>query len=169
MTLRIALAEDNYLVREGIEQVLRGDEEIAVLASCADMPSLLEAVEADPPDVVLTDLAEVAGYANSVGRRATPPMARDAAAWLSELIVRRTASRFSRSLVPLAGVAIGAGWSMFNVRRVTRLPLRPPAPDELLRLADDIMNDEHAYNEARQRYLALPDPPDAGPPDGLPA
>jgi hypothetical protein len=115
------------------------------------------------PDVVLTDLAEVAGYANSVGRRATPPMARDAAAWLSDLIVRRTASRFSRSLIPLAGVAIGAGWSMFNVRRVTRLPLRPPAPDELLRLADDIMNDEHAYNEARQRYLELPDPPDAGP------
>jgi DNA-binding NarL/FixJ family response regulator len=27
-----------------------------VLASCADMPSLLEAVEADPPDVVLTDI-----------------------------------------------------------------------------------------------------------------
>ena len=56
MTLRIALAEDNYLVREGIEQVLRGDEGIEVLACCADMPSLLAAVEADPPDVVLTDI-----------------------------------------------------------------------------------------------------------------
>jgi DNA-binding NarL/FixJ family response regulator len=56
MTIRIALAEDNFIVREGIEQVLRGDEEIAVLASCADMPSLLEAVDADPPDVVLTDI-----------------------------------------------------------------------------------------------------------------
>ena len=32
------------------------------------------------PDVVLTDLAEAAGYATSVGRRATPAMARDAAA-----------------------------------------------------------------------------------------
>ncbi|MGC1165845.1 MAG: response regulator transcription factor [Solirubrobacterales bacterium] len=56
MTLRIALAEDNYLVREGIEQVLRGDEEIEVLDCCADMPSLLAAVKADPPDVVLTDI-----------------------------------------------------------------------------------------------------------------
>jgi DNA-binding NarL/FixJ family response regulator len=56
VTLRIALAEDNYLVREGLEQLLAGDEEIQVLASCADMPSLLAAVEADPPDVVLTDI-----------------------------------------------------------------------------------------------------------------
>ncbi len=56
MALRIALAEDNYIVREGIEQVLRGDEEIEVIASCADMPSLLAAVEAEAPDVVLTDI-----------------------------------------------------------------------------------------------------------------
>ena len=46
---------------------------------------------------------------------------------------------------------------MFNVRRVARLPLRPPAEEELLRLADDIMNDRHAYNEARRRYLQPPD------------
>lgn len=56
MALRIALAEDSYIVREGIEQVLAGDGEIEVAASCADMPSLLEAVDADAPDVVLTDI-----------------------------------------------------------------------------------------------------------------
>lgn len=56
VTLRIALAEDSYIVREGIEQVLRGDGEIDVVASCGDMPSLLAAVAADPPDVVLTDI-----------------------------------------------------------------------------------------------------------------
>jgi DNA-binding NarL/FixJ family response regulator len=56
VALRIALAEDNYLVREGLEQLLGGDEGIELLASCADMPSLLAAVEADPPDVVLTDI-----------------------------------------------------------------------------------------------------------------
>jgi DNA-binding NarL/FixJ family response regulator len=56
VTLRIALAEDNYLVREGLEQILRGDDEIDVLASCADMPSLLAAVEEKAPDVVLTDI-----------------------------------------------------------------------------------------------------------------
>lgn len=56
MALRIALAEDSFIVREGIEQVLRGDGEIEVAASCADMPSLLAAVDADPPAVVLTDI-----------------------------------------------------------------------------------------------------------------
>jgi DNA-binding NarL/FixJ family response regulator len=56
VALRIALAEDNYIVREGLEQLLGGDKEIEVLASCADMTSLLEAVDADPPDVVLTDI-----------------------------------------------------------------------------------------------------------------
>jgi DNA-binding NarL/FixJ family response regulator len=56
VALRIALAEDNYIVREGLEQLLAWDEGIEVLASCADMSSLLAAVEADPPDVVLTDI-----------------------------------------------------------------------------------------------------------------
>jgi DNA-binding NarL/FixJ family response regulator len=56
VALRIALAEDSFIVREGIEQVLRGDDEIELAASCADMPSLLAAVDADPPAVVLTDI-----------------------------------------------------------------------------------------------------------------
>lgn len=56
MRLRIALAEDSYLVREGLANVLSGDEMIELVASCADMASLLEAVDADPPDVVLTDI-----------------------------------------------------------------------------------------------------------------
>jgi DNA-binding NarL/FixJ family response regulator len=56
VALRIALAEDNYIVREGLEQLLAADGEIEVVASCADMPSLLRAVEEAPPDVVLTDI-----------------------------------------------------------------------------------------------------------------
>lgn len=56
MTLRVALAEDNYIVKEGLEQLLAGDGEIELIAGCADMPSLLAAVESDPPDVVLTDI-----------------------------------------------------------------------------------------------------------------
>jgi len=56
VALRIALAEDSYIVRDGLEGVLRGDPGIEVVASCADMPSLLAAVDADPPAVVLTDI-----------------------------------------------------------------------------------------------------------------
>jgi DNA-binding NarL/FixJ family response regulator len=54
--LRIALADDNFIVREGLEQLLGRDEELEVIASCAEMASLLAAVDADPPDVVLTDI-----------------------------------------------------------------------------------------------------------------
>ncbi len=111
------------------------------------------------PDLVVTDLAEAAGYASSVGRRASPALARDAAAWMSEVIIKRTATRFSRSLVPVAGVAIGAGMSMSNVRKTARAPLRPPTPDEVMRLADDIVNDTDTYVHSREEFLGLPDPP----------
>jgi YesN/AraC family two-component response regulator len=36
--------------------VRRGDDGVEIAVSCADMPSPLAAVDADPPDVVLTDI-----------------------------------------------------------------------------------------------------------------
>jgi len=54
--VRVVIADDSFLVREGLEQVLAGQPSIEVVGSYADLPSLLEAIEADPPDVVLTDI-----------------------------------------------------------------------------------------------------------------
>jgi len=54
--VRVVIADDSLLVREGLEQVLAGQPGIEVVGSYADLPSLLEAIEADPPDVVLTDI-----------------------------------------------------------------------------------------------------------------
>lgn len=125
------------------------------VAASARTRQYMAAQRSPDPDVVLTDLAEAAGYATSVGRRASPKLARDAAAWLGEQLAKRTASRFTRGLVPLVGVALGAGMSAWNIRAVLQHPLRPPAPEELLRLADDIMNDPAEYAEARARYLQL--------------
>jgi DNA-binding NarL/FixJ family response regulator len=56
MAIRVALAEDNLLVREGLQQVLAAHPGIEVVASCKDLPSLLEAIETAGPDVVLTDI-----------------------------------------------------------------------------------------------------------------
>ena len=56
MPIRVALADDNLIVREGLEQMLADEAEIDVVASCVDLPSLLAAVEAESPDVVLTDI-----------------------------------------------------------------------------------------------------------------
>jgi DNA-binding NarL/FixJ family response regulator len=55
-TLRVILAEDNILVREGIRRAIEADPELELLAICGDLDSLLEAVEKQPPDVVLTDI-----------------------------------------------------------------------------------------------------------------
>ena len=56
VAVRVVIADDNLLVREGLEHVLTGQSAIDVVASCEDLPSLLEAVEATQPDVVLTDI-----------------------------------------------------------------------------------------------------------------
>jgi DNA-binding NarL/FixJ family response regulator len=54
--MRVAVAEDSILVREGLAHLLRAHEDIEVVAMCADEPSLLEAVAAERPDVVVTDI-----------------------------------------------------------------------------------------------------------------
>ena len=56
MPIRVALAEDNLLVREGLRQLLATAPEIDVVAVCADRDSLLEAVAAERPDAVVTDI-----------------------------------------------------------------------------------------------------------------
>jgi DNA-binding NarL/FixJ family response regulator len=56
MALRIAIAEDSYLVREGLTQLLAGAPELEVVAVCEDTYALLEAIEHDTPDVVLSDI-----------------------------------------------------------------------------------------------------------------
>jgi DNA-binding NarL/FixJ family response regulator len=56
MSIRVTLAEDDYLVREGVRRVLESAPDVDVIAECGDGEDLLSAVEADPPDVVVTDV-----------------------------------------------------------------------------------------------------------------
>ena len=50
------LADDHYLVREGIRRLLETRPEFEVAAVCGDLDSLLLAVDAERPDVVVTDI-----------------------------------------------------------------------------------------------------------------
>jgi DNA-binding NarL/FixJ family response regulator len=54
--IRVALADDTLIVREGIEQLLDSQPDVEVVAACGDLHSLSEAVESTSPDVVLTDI-----------------------------------------------------------------------------------------------------------------
>ena len=54
--MRVTIAEDSYLVREALRQLLSGAPELEVVAVCEDTFSLMEAIERDPPDVVLSDI-----------------------------------------------------------------------------------------------------------------
>ncbi len=56
MPLRLVLAEDHYLLREGIRHMLESQPDVDVAAVCGDLGSLLEAVDAEHPDVVVTDI-----------------------------------------------------------------------------------------------------------------
>ena len=54
--IRVVLAEDQYLVREGLRRMLDTQDEVDVVAVGEDLDSLLAAVDAESPDVVVTDI-----------------------------------------------------------------------------------------------------------------
>jgi DNA-binding NarL/FixJ family response regulator len=56
MGIGVVLAEDSYLVREGIRQLIETQEGIDLLAACGDLASLEAAIAEHHPDVVLTDI-----------------------------------------------------------------------------------------------------------------
>jgi DNA-binding NarL/FixJ family response regulator len=56
VALSVVLAEDSYLMREGVRKLLETDSEIALVATSHDLDSLRIAVQAHAPDVVVTDI-----------------------------------------------------------------------------------------------------------------
>jgi DNA-binding NarL/FixJ family response regulator len=54
--LRVAAADDSYLMREAIAALLATSERIELVASCEDGSALWQAVENESPDVVVIDI-----------------------------------------------------------------------------------------------------------------
>jgi DNA-binding NarL/FixJ family response regulator len=73
--IRIVLAEDNALLREGVSRLIEAQDDLELVGVAADYPQLLAMVEEHGPDVVVTDIR-------------MPPSGTDegiqAAAWLRE-------------------------------------------------------------------------------------
>jgi DNA-binding NarL/FixJ family response regulator len=73
--IRVALAEDHVLLREGISRLVAANEDFEVVGAAPDLPQLLAVVAEQVPDVVVTDIR-------------MPPTGTDegiqAAAWIRE-------------------------------------------------------------------------------------
>ncbi|GAA3310006.1 response regulator [Nonomuraea dietziae] len=54
--LRAVLADDHYLVREGLRQLLETSGEVGVVAAVSNADELLDAVRRFEPDVIVTDI-----------------------------------------------------------------------------------------------------------------
>jgi DNA-binding NarL/FixJ family response regulator len=75
--LRIVLAEDGVLLREGLSELLRRFGH-TVVAAVGDAPALTAAVEAEAPDIVVTDVRMPPGFSDeglraALALRATHP------------------------------------------------------------------------------------------------
>ena len=62
--IRVVLAEDHFLVREGVRRLLETQPELEVAAVCGDLDSLYAAVDSESPDVVITDIRMPPGGAD---------------------------------------------------------------------------------------------------------
>jgi DNA-binding NarL/FixJ family response regulator len=56
VAIRVLIADDSYLAREGITRILAGADDIDIVAECDDLTSVRRAVEEQKPDVVLADV-----------------------------------------------------------------------------------------------------------------
>ena len=66
--LRIVIADDNYLVREGVRRLLEDSGNVVVAAAVGSAPELLDAVERLRPAAVLTDIRMPASQRGPEGR-----------------------------------------------------------------------------------------------------
>ena len=73
--IRVVLAEDNALLREGVSRLIEAQDDLELVGGAGDLPQLLKLVAEHNPDVVVTDIR-------------MPPTGTDegiqAAAWLRE-------------------------------------------------------------------------------------
>jgi DNA-binding NarL/FixJ family response regulator len=55
-TIRVVLAEDNVLLREGVSRLVSGNEDFELVGVASDLPQLLDVIKEQDPDVVITDI-----------------------------------------------------------------------------------------------------------------
>jgi DNA-binding NarL/FixJ family response regulator len=56
VAIRVVLAEDSVLLREGMSRLIQSQDELELAGTCGDLPSLITMIEEEKPDVVVTDI-----------------------------------------------------------------------------------------------------------------
>lgn len=74
--VRLAFADDSYLIRAAVEPLLRAMPRVELRAVCSDGDALLEAALSEPLDVVLTDL-RMPPSGDAEGTRVSRTLARE--------------------------------------------------------------------------------------------
>ena len=54
--IRVVLAEDHVLLREGISRLVAANDDLELAGTAGDLPALLALIERERPDVVVTDI-----------------------------------------------------------------------------------------------------------------
>jgi DNA-binding NarL/FixJ family response regulator len=54
--IRVVLAEDHVLLREGISRLVAANDDMELAGTAGDLPALLALIEREQPDVVVTDI-----------------------------------------------------------------------------------------------------------------
>lgn len=160
-TIRVALAEDNVLLREGVSRLVAANEDLELVGTASDLPELLAVIERSRPDVVITDIR-------------MPPTGRDegiqAAAWLREHRPQVAVVVLSQYTTPGYAVAL---FEHGSAGRAYLLKERVASVDELVRairtvarggsVIDPLVVDElvRARSHARASSLDLLTPREA--------
>lgn len=56
MTIRVVLAEDHALLRQGLERLLTAADDVELVGTAEDLPTLEALIGSEAPDVVVTDI-----------------------------------------------------------------------------------------------------------------
>jgi DNA-binding NarL/FixJ family response regulator len=151
--VRVALAEDNVLLREGVSRLVAANEDFELVGVASDLPQLLALVSENAPDVVITDIR-------------MPPTGTDegirAAAWIHENHPRVGVVVLSQYSAPRYAVALLEHGS---AGRAYLLKERVGSVDELARairtvaqggsVIDHTVVDELVQARSRQRTSGL--------------
>jgi DNA-binding NarL/FixJ family response regulator len=152
-TIRVVLAEDHALLREGISKLVSGTEDLELVGVASDLPQLLAVVAEQRPDVIVTDIR-------------MPPTGTDegiqAAAWIHENHPDTGVVVLSQYVAPGYAVALLEHGS---ARRAYLLKERVGSVDELARairtvadggsVIDPLVVDELVRSRASERQPGL--------------